>query len=96
LLKVNELTVFYGDIQVLFNIGLQMTEKEFVSVVGANASGKSTLLRSISGLLRKTSGSIQFQKQLWEAAYEIVEAASSIPEGRRLSLAAFKNRIGAT
>ena len=77
----------YGDIQVLFNIGLQMTEKEFVSVVGANASGKSTLLRSISGLLRKTSGSIQFQgKQLvGKPPYEIVESGIvHIPEGRRV------------
>ncbi len=77
----------YGDIQVLFNIDLQMTEKEFVSVVGANASGKSTLLRSISGLLRKTSGSIQFQgKQLvGKPPYEIVESGIvHIPEGRRV------------
>lgn len=87
MLKVDELTVSYGDIQVLFNIGLQMTEKEFVSVVGANASGKSTLLRSISGLLRKTSGSIQFQgKQLvGKPPYEIVESGIvHIPEGRRV------------
>ncbi len=87
MLKVNELTVSYGDIQVLFNIDLQMTEKEFVSVVGANASGKSTLLRSISGLLRKTSGSIQFQgKQLvGKPPYEIVESGIvHIPEGRRV------------
>jgi branched-chain amino acid transport system ATP-binding protein len=87
LLKVNELTVSYGDIQVLFNIGLQMSEREFVSVVGANASGKSTLLRSISGLLRRTSGSIQFQgKELvGKAPYQIVESGIvHIPEGRRV------------
>ncbi|HUL22953.1 MAG TPA: ABC transporter ATP-binding protein [Thermodesulfobacteriota bacterium] len=87
MLKVSELAVSYGDIQVLFNIGLQMSEREFVSVVGANASGKSTLLRSISGLLRKTSGSIQFQgKQLiGKPPYEIVERGIvHIPEGRRV------------
>jgi len=87
LLKVSELAVSYGDIQVLFNIALQMSEREFVSVVGANASGKSTLLRSISGLLRKTSGSIQFQgKQLiGKPPYEIVERGIvHIPEGRRV------------
>jgi branched-chain amino acid transport system ATP-binding protein len=87
LLKVSELTVSYGDIQVLFNIDLQMAEREFVSVVGANASGKSTLLRSISGLLRKTSGSIQFQgKQLvGKPPYEIVGSGIvHIPEGRRV------------
>lgn len=87
MLKVNELAVSYGDIQVLFNIGLHMSEREFVSVVGTNASGKSTLLRSISGLLRKTSGSIQFQgKQLvGKPPYEIVEIGIvHIPEGRRI------------
>ena len=87
MLKVSELAVSYGDIQVLFNIALQMSEREFVSVVGANASGKSTLLRSISGLLRKTSGSIQFQgKQLiGKPPYEIVERGIvHIPEGRRV------------
>lgn len=87
MLKVSELAVSYGDIQVLFNIGLEMSEGEFVSVVGANASGKSTLLRSISGLLRKTSGSIQFQgKQLiGKPPYKIVESGIvHIPEGRRV------------
>ena len=87
MLKVDELTVSYGDVQVLFNIGLQMSEREFVSVVGANASGKSTLLRSISGLLRKTSGSIQFQgiEIIGKAPYEIVESGVvHIPEGRRV------------
>ena len=87
MLKVSELAASYGDIQVLFNIGLEMSEREFVSVVGANASGKSTLLRSISGLLRKTSGSIQFQgKQIiGKPPYEIVESGIvHIPEGRRV------------
>jgi len=87
LLKVNELAVSYSDIQVLFNISLHMSEREFVSVVGANASGKSTLLRSISGLLRKTSGSIQFRgRQLvGKPPYEIVESGIvHIPEGRHI------------
>jgi branched-chain amino acid transport system ATP-binding protein len=87
LLKVSELDASYGDVQVLFNIGFQMSEGEFVSVLGANASGKSTLLRSISGLLRKTSGSIKFQgKQIiGKPPYEIVESGIvHIPEGRRV------------
>jgi branched-chain amino acid transport system ATP-binding protein len=87
LLKVSELEVFYGDVQVLFRVGLEMSEKEFVSVVGANASGKSTLLRSISGLLKKASGSIQFQGRqlIGKPPYEIVESGIvHIPEGRRV------------
>ena len=64
-----------------------MSEKEFVSVVGANACGKSTLLKSISGLLKKTSGSIQFQGRqlIGKPPYEIVESGIvHIPEGRRV------------
>jgi branched-chain amino acid transport system ATP-binding protein len=79
--------VYYGDVQVIFDIDLEVNEREIVSIVGANAAGKSTLLRSLSGLLKKTSGSIQFQgKQLvGKPPYEIVESGIvHIPEGRRI------------
>ncbi len=87
MLKVSGLKVFYGDVQVLFDISLQIKEGEFISVVGANAAGKSTLLRAISGLLRKTSGSIEFQGRplIGKPPYEIVESGIvHIPEGRRV------------
>ena len=87
MLKVSGLNVFYGDVQVLFDVDLQIHEGEFISIVGANAAGKSTLLRAISGLLKKTSGSIEFQgKQLvGKPPYEIVESGIvHIPEGRRV------------
>jgi branched-chain amino acid transport system ATP-binding protein len=87
LLKVDKLKVYYGDVQVLFDIDLEVNEREIVSIVGANAAGKSTFLRSLSGLLKKTSGSIQFQgKQLVrKPPYEIVESGIvHIPEGRRV------------
>ena len=87
MLKISGLNASYGDVQVLFGIDVEINEGEFISVVGANAAGKSTLLRSISGLLRKTSGSIEFEgKQLiGKPPYEIVESGIvHIPEGRRV------------
>jgi branched-chain amino acid transport system ATP-binding protein len=87
LLKVSGLNVSYGDVQVLFDINLEIHEGEFISIVGANAAGKSTLLRSISGLLKRTSGSIEFQgKQLvGKPPYEVVESGIvHIPEGRHV------------
>jgi branched-chain amino acid transport system ATP-binding protein len=87
LLKINGLNVHYGDIQVLFDVALEAKEREFVSIVGANAAGKSTLLRALSGLLKKTSGSIQFQGRelVGRPPYEIVEnGIVHIPEGRRV------------
>ena len=87
MLKVDKLKVYYGDVQVLFDIDLEVNEREIVSIVGANAAGKSTFLRSLSGLLKKTLGSIQFQgKQLVrKPPYEIVESGIvHIPEGRRV------------
>lgn len=87
MLKINGLNVHYGDIQVLFDVALEAKEREFVSIVGANAAGKSTLLRALSGLLKKTSGSIQFQGRelVGRPPYEIVEnGIVHIPEGRRV------------
>ena len=87
MLKVSGLNVSYGDVQVLFDINLEIHEGEFISIVGANAAGKSTLLRSISGLLKRTSGSIEFQgKQLvGKPPYEVVESGIvHIPEGRHV------------
>lgn len=87
MLKISGLNASYGDVQVLFGIDVEINEGEFISVVGANAAGKSTLLRAISGLLRKASGSIEFRgKQLiGRPSYEIVESGIvHIPEGRRV------------
>ncbi len=87
MLTISNLNVFYGDVQVLFDIEINVYEREFVSIVGANASGKSTLLRSISGLLKKTFGTIKFKGEpiLGKPPYEIVlMGIVHIPEGRRI------------
>jgi len=87
LLRVDNLTAFYGDIQVLFDISINVDEGEIVSIVGANAAGKSTLLRSISGLLKRVSGSILFKGEelAGKPPYEIVaKGIIHVPEGRRV------------
>jgi branched-chain amino acid transport system ATP-binding protein len=73
--------------QVLFDLSLEVKKGEITSIVGANAAGKSTLLRTLSGLLKRVSGSIKFnEKELAGAPpYEIVsEGMIHVPEGRRV------------
>ena len=86
-LTVDGLNVFYGDVQVLFDIAIGVNDGEIVSIVGANAAGKSTLLRSLSGLLKKVSGSMVFKGEqlIGKPPYEIVQhGIIHIPEGRRI------------
>ena len=87
LLRIDRLNAHYGDVQVLFEVGVEVNQGEIVSIVGANAAGKSTLLRSLSGLLKRTSGSILFfGKELMRIPpYRIVmEGIVHVPEGRRV------------
>jgi len=87
MLKVNNLNVLYGKLQALWDVSFHVEEGEIVALVGANAAGKSTLLNTISGLLRPASGTIEFLGKEINglAAYQIVEAGiSQIPEGRKL------------
>ena len=86
-LELNKINVFYGDVQVLKDVTLEVQKGEFASLVGANASGKSTTINALCGLLRVASGEIKFLEKRIENA-EIHEVASmgiiQIPEGRRL------------
>jgi branched-chain amino acid transport system ATP-binding protein len=87
MLEVNGLNTFYGQIQVLWDICLKVEEGEILALVGANGAGKTTLLNTISGVLRPTSGSINFLGQRIDglSPHTIVELGiSHIPEGRKL------------
>lgn len=87
MLEVNNINAFYGNIQALWDVSLNVNEQEIVALIGANGAGKSTLLHTISGLLRPASGSITFLGQRIDgmASHAIVELGiSHIPEGRRL------------
>jgi branched-chain amino acid transport system ATP-binding protein len=86
-LKVSGIDVFYGDLLALRGVSLAVNSGEVVSVIGSNGAGKSTTLRTISGLLRPSSGQILFRDQdlLRVSPASIVEMGiSHIPEGRQL------------
>ena len=87
MLIVNNINVFYGRTQALWDVSFRIEEKEIVALIGANAAGKTTILNTISGLLRPASGSVEFLGRRIDEmpAHLIAEAGiSHIPEGRRL------------
>ena len=87
LLAVRDLVVDYGTIRALKGLTLEVAEGELVAVIGSNGAGKTTLMRTISSLLRPTSGTITFEgKDLISApAHEVVRRGiAQVPEGRRV------------
>lgn len=87
MLEIKELNVFYGQLQVLWDVSLTVEEGEVVSIVGPNAAGKTTLLNTISGLIRVNSGSISFVDNRIDglSPVDIVKlGVTQVPEGRRL------------
>jgi len=87
LLKVSNIDVFHGSFQALWDVSLSVKPAEIVAIIGANASGKSTLLNTISGLLHPAKGSIEFEGRNISALdpFQIVTTGiSQIPEGRRV------------
>ena len=87
MLIVNDINVFYGAIHAIKGVSLEVNEGEIVTLIGANGAGKSTILRTISGLLKPKTGSIQFEGQeiAGMPAHEIVKTGiSQVPEGRRI------------
>jgi branched-chain amino acid transport system ATP-binding protein len=86
-LQVKGVKAGYGDINVLWGVDLKVGEGELVALVGANGVGKSTLLKTISGLVTAVEGDITFEGQsiAGERTHEIVErGVIHIPEGRQL------------
>ena len=86
LLSIDRINVGYGEIQVLFDLSLNVKEGEVVSIIGANGAGKSTLLKTISGMLKPSSGSVVFADEeihLLPADEIVSRALIHVPEGRR-------------
>ncbi len=86
-LEVQDLGVYYGELQVLFNVRLEVNRGRIVSILGANGAGKSTLLKSISGLLKNRSGQIIFDGKRIDGLppHPIVDmGVSLVPEGRKI------------
>jgi branched-chain amino acid transport system ATP-binding protein len=87
MLKVENIDVFYGDLQVLWDVSFEVKEGETVALVGANGAGKSTIIKTISGLNRAASGGIRFLDMALDQipAHKIIEhGIAHVPEGRRL------------
>jgi len=87
LLKIDNIHVYYGAIHALKGISLEVNEGEIVTLIGANGAGKSTTLRTISGLLRAKEGQIAFEgKDIggMEVQDIVKLGISHVPEGRRV------------
>jgi branched-chain amino acid transport system ATP-binding protein len=87
LLKLNAVSAHYGDVQALRGVSFVIKEGEIVSIIGSNGAGKSTTLNTISGILRASSGTIEFLGRRIENLYphQIVDqGVVQIPEGRLL------------
>lgn len=87
MLKIENINVYYGAIHALKGISVDVKEGEIVTLIGANGAGKSTILRTVSGLLRAKTGSVTFEGKSISTmpAEEIVkQGISQVPEGRRI------------
>jgi branched-chain amino acid transport system ATP-binding protein len=87
MLKVNEVNAYYGDLQALWGVSLQVNDGELVALVGPNGAGKTTTLKVITGLLNFSSGEIKFNDHDLnkKPAHKIVELGiSQVPEGGRV------------
>jgi len=84
MLELNTINTYYGKIRALWDVSLNVDEKEIVALVGANGAGKTTMLNTLSGMIHPTSGSIQYCGQRIDRllSYQIVKIGiSHIPEG---------------
>mgnify|MGYP000898648381 FL=1 len=87
MLKIDNIHVYYGAIHALKGVSLEVKADEIVTLIGANGAGKSTTLRTVSGLLAPKSGGISFlgENIAGMPAHEIVKhGISQVPEGRRI------------
>jgi branched-chain amino acid transport system ATP-binding protein len=87
LLQVENLSVFYGSIEALRDISLRVDEGEVVTLIGANGAGKSTTLRTISGLIEPKKGTVRFAGQAiqgWAPHRVVKSGLVQVPEGREI------------
>ena len=87
MLTIDNINVYYGAIHALKGISVEVNEGEIVTLIGANGAGKSTILRTISGILKPKTGKIIFEGNeiAGMAAQDIVKLSiSQVPEGRRV------------
>jgi branched-chain amino acid transport system ATP-binding protein len=86
-LEVDRIAVYYGDVQVLFDVSLSVGADEIVTLIGSNGAGKSTTVNTISGLLRPRHGTIRFHGMPITAIAPhrlVAQGIVQVPEGRML------------
>ena len=89
MLNVSDIHVYYGAIHAVKGVSFEVNDGEVVALIGANGAGKSTILKTVSGLMHPRSGSIQFMGQdiTHANAYKLVQhGLAHVPEGRRIFL----------
>jgi len=87
LLALENVTAFYGDLQALFGITLQVNAGEIVTLIGANGAGKTTILRVVSGIKHPAAGTLRFAGQdvsRVPAHQMVARGVSHVPEGRQV------------
>lgn len=87
MLEINNIVAGYGEVQILWNVSLNVNKGEVVALVGANGAGKSTLIKVIMGLVPIQSGSVSFEEKRIDSMpihMIIKEGIALVPEGRRL------------
>ncbi len=87
LLSLERISSYYGEARALADVSLEVADGEIVAVIGSNGAGKTTMLRTISGLMHPRSGRIYFQGEAieWTRPHQLIRRGiAHIPEGRRL------------
>jgi len=86
-LEIKSIDVFYGDVQIIWDVSFNVNNGEIVALIGANGAGKSSILKTISGILRPKKGEILFEdKPIYKLdPYKLIELGiAHVPEARRL------------
>ena len=89
ILKVDNINVYYGNIHAVKNVSFEVNEGEIVTLIGANGAGKSTTLKTVSGLLHPKTGDVLYKGKSIKGvrAHKIVESGlAQVPEGRHVFL----------
>jgi len=86
-LDIKNIDVFYGDVQVIWNVSFNVNKGEIVALIGANGAGKSTILKTISGIIRPKKGEILFENRpIYKVdPFKLIALGiAHVPEARRL------------
>lgn len=87
MLKVSQVNTFYGKVQALFDVDVEVNDREIISIIGSNGAGKSTLMKTIMGIVKAKSGSIRFNEvelTRLPASKVIYNGIVYVPEGREI------------